>query len=75
MRNSGRLIKETLCKPDKIMKSNHAENVWLYYKHYQTTPVSEKYLCVIVKILNKEGFIITSFFTDRIKKGEKIWEK
>ncbi|MFQ6056766.1 MAG: hypothetical protein ACE5J3_12380 [Methanosarcinales archaeon] len=29
----------------------------------------------IYSILNKEGFIITAFYTDKIKKGETIWEK
>jgi hypothetical protein len=32
-------------------------------------------MLVVTKILNKEGFIITAFFTDKIKKGEIIWKK
>jgi len=37
----------------------------LYYKLYPKTPVTRKYLMVAVKVENGEGFILTSFFTDK----------
>lgn len=43
--------------------------------HVIKTPVTNKYLAVVVKINEIENFIITAYFTDRIKKGELIWEK
>ncbi len=47
----------------------------MFYKLYKTTPVTQKYLCVLVKNLDKDNFVITSYFTDSIKKGEILWEK
>ena len=68
-------IKETLLIPDKIKKSKHDPEVLLYYKLYDKTPVTKKYLLVAVKVENGEGFILTAFFTDKIKAGETEWEK
>lgn len=45
------------------------------YRHYEITPVTEKYLCVVVKVLTGSPFIITAYFTDTVKKGEIIWRK
>ena len=75
MHNQEERIKETLKSPDIIKLSNHADDVLLYYKLYETSPVTRKYLVVIVKILNGDGFIITAFYTDRIKKGVAKWKK
>lgn len=68
-------IQETLMKPDVIVKSRTDPDVELYYRHYDTTPVTEKYLCVVVKILVSDLFIITAYFTDTIKRGKIVWEK
>ena len=38
------------------------------------TPVTEKYLTVIVKFTIEDNFILTSFFTDKIKEGRILWE-
>ncbi|MCZ7357296.1 MAG: PBECR2 nuclease fold domain-containing protein [Candidatus Methanoperedens sp.] len=68
-------IKETLANPDLIKESNQDSSVWLFYRFYNITPVTEKYLLVAVRLLDGNGFIITAFYTDRIKKGTTIWEK
>ena len=64
-----------LNEPDVIVRSVHDPDVYLYHKHYKETPVTEKYLLVAVKVEGPDAFIITAFFTDTVKKGEKIWEK
>ena len=66
MKNKEDLVKETLMNPDKIRKSIKDINVYLYYKK-----TNDKHNCVVVKHLNGEGFIITTYLTDRIKVGEK----
>jgi len=43
---------------------------FIYYKRFGTY-----YLCVVAKHLNNEGFIITCYFTKKIKEGEEIWKK
>jgi hypothetical protein len=63
-------IVETLKKPDIIKKSLHNENVLIFYKWYQNTPVASKYLSVVVKYKKEDRFILTAFFTDKIKVGE-----
>ena len=68
-------LEETLKSPDTIILSKTDESVQLYYKNYFKTPVTNKFLCLVVKILENEGFIITSYFTDSIKKGAIIWTK
>jgi hypothetical protein len=47
----------------------------MFYKLYPHSPVSEKYLLVIVEVSDAEGFIVTAFFTDKLKKGGLLWKK
>jgi len=68
-------IQEVLSDPDIIVRSKTDPDVELFYRHYDITPVTEKYLCVVVKILVKDVFIITAYFTDTIKRGEVLWER
>ena len=50
-------ISETLRSPDRITQSRTDLQAELFYKWYQTTPVTSKYLCVIVKVLPNDHFI------------------
>lgn len=68
-------IKETLAKPEIIFRSNYIHNVLLYYRLYDQTPVTRKYLSIVVQITDRVGHVKTAFYTDRIKKGEKLWGK
>jgi len=45
------------------------------FPRYEVTPVTEKYLCVVAKILVGNRFIITAYFTDTIKRGEVLWRR
>jgi hypothetical protein len=68
-------IEETLLKPDIVIKSKTDSKVELFYRHYDITPVTEKFLCVVVKVLLNDLFIITAYFTDTKKGGEVLWRK
>lgn len=68
-------ISETLSQPDQVVRSQADQQVKLYYKLYQSTPVTTKYLCIVIKSLEGDPFIITTYFTDSMKKGEQIWTK
>ncbi len=59
-------MKRTLLTPDVVYYCPKEEN-YQYYKYFRQPPVTEKYLMVVVKHLNDEGFIITAFF---ISKGK-----
>jgi len=62
-------VKDTLAHPEEIRMSRSDPKVFLFYK----TQRPERRICVVVKKLNGEGFIITTYPTDAIKEGEKIW--
>ena len=68
-------ITETLSQPDVIIKSIIDPDVELFHRFYSITPVTEKFLCVVVKVLIDDLFIITAYFTDKIKKGDVLWKK
>ena len=68
-------LKDTLANPDTIIRSRTDPEVELFYRHYDNTPVTEKFLCVVVKVLTEEIFVITAYFTDAVKRGEILWEK
>jgi len=54
-------MKETLQKPD-FVDYDAQEDVYHYLKKFQKTPVTRKFMLVVVKHLNGDGFVITSFF-------------
>ena len=66
-------IKETLINPDRVIKSKTDSTVELFYHHYAETPVTEKYMTVVVKVLKNDLFIVTAYVTDTVKKGESLW--
>lgn len=65
----------TIRAPDRIVQSRTDETVELFYRSFETTPVTSKYLCVVVKAAVEDPFIITAYFTDSIKRGEVLWIK
>ena len=62
-------IKETLTNPDEIRLSKSDDSVYLYYRHYGKLSLS-----VVVKHKDGEGFIITTYYTDRIKEGKQFYK-
>ncbi len=60
-------IKETLQKPDKITYYSLDEDVRYFYKSYKHLDKPNKYVLVIVKYLNGEGYIISSYLETNIK--------
>jgi hypothetical protein len=69
------IIVETLQNPDEVIVSSSDETVELFYRYYIKTPVGDKWLCVLVKNLVTDFFIITAYFTNSQKKGKKIWKR
>ena len=63
-------VKETLKEPDEIRQSVSDDSVYLYYKNYGKLMVS-----VVVKHYNGDGFIITAYYTDRIKEGKQFYKE
>ena len=59
-------IKSTIQNPITIRCNEDDESVAYYYKEFKNNDSEERYLLVSVKYLNGNGFIITSFFTNKI---------
>ena len=68
-------VQAAVLNPDIIVRSKTDPEVELFYRHYSTTPVTDKHLCVVVKSILEDLFIITAYFTDSVKRGEILWEK
>ena len=68
-------MKKTLVSPQIVRRSLYDEKAWLFYRFFENTSVTEKYLMVAARILNDEGFVVTSYFTDNVKMGEEIWRE
>jgi len=64
-------VKRTLRDPEEIRRSKKDPTVYLFYREER----QGRWICVMVKRLNDEGFVITTYPTDRIKEGERIWSR
>ena len=70
-----RKLRRTLREPDVVCASRLDASVHLYYRLYSRSPVGRKYLMVAVKILDRDAYVITAFFTGQVGGGTKIWAK
>jgi hypothetical protein len=66
-------ISETLRYPESVIQSLSDDQARLYYRRYTDTPVGEKLLCVVVKFLEGDAFVLTAYLTDKLKGGEILW--
>jgi len=64
MTNQVEQITETLLKPDTIIPFEYDPAVHFYFTYFKER---RKYLFVSVKYLNGTGFIITAYYTDKIR--------
>ena len=58
-------IKDTIKNPDKIIEPLY--NKRYYYKNYKYLKKPNQFILVIVKYLNDDGFIITSYLEEKIR--------
>jgi hypothetical protein len=68
IQNKEEEIRLCLATPAFVRRSTQDEAVYLFYR-----PSGGYHLAVVVKRLNGDGFLITSYLTDSIKEGEEIW--
>lgn len=64
-------VQETLAQPDEIRRSRSDPTVYLFYK---STGVG-RWICAVAKRLDDDGFLITTYPTDAIKEGVRVWPK
>ena len=61
--NEGEII-EVLKNPDKM--EIYDESICYYYKYYKNRPLPRRFLLVIVKYLNGDGFVMSAYYVDKI---------
>jgi len=64
-------VVQTLRDPDVARRSKSDASVILLYR--QERP--GRWLCAVVKRVDGEGFLITTYPTDAIKIGDPLWSK
>lgn len=68
-------VPEILRTPQCVRQSTSDDDVFLYYQWYAHTMAGPKWLCVVVKDLPDDSFVITAYVTDTPKKGRLIYGK
>ena len=68
-------IETTLRSPQTVIQSISDDEARLYYRFYVGTKVGDKYLCVVVKVMPVDAFIVTAYLTDKVKRGEQLWPR
>ena len=66
-------IENVLSKPNTVRRSRSDGTVKLFYEYYAQTIVGGKWLCVVVKCLQDDAFVVTAYLTDKPKTGENLW--
>jgi hypothetical protein len=64
-------VQNALRTPDEIRRSRSDPAVFLFYRLERLG----RWVCAVAKRLNGKGFLITTYQTDVIKEGERIWSK
>lgn len=65
------VVQDTLARPDEIRVSKTDSAVHLFYKSIR----EKRWVCAVAKRLDGDGFLITTFPTDAVKEGVRIWPK
>jgi hypothetical protein len=66
-------IERVLREPQLVRRSRTDEAVRSFYEFYAQTIVGGKWLCVVVKYMENDAFVVTACLTDKPKAGEDLW--
>lgn len=73
MRDLVPAIEQTVRQPLLVRRSRSDDAARLFYQYYSQTTVGGKWLCVVVKYLDKNAFVVTAYLTDKPKSGDELW--
>ena len=71
MRERATEVQDVLQTPDEIRQSRSDPAVFLFYR----AALPGRWVCAVAKRLNEAGFLITTYPTDAIKEGERVWSR
>ena len=66
-------IERTLIHPALVRQSRTDADAKLFCEFYSQTAVGGKWLCVVVKYLSDDAFMVTAYPTDQPKAGTDLW--
>ncbi len=66
-------IIETLIEPEFVVATPTDAAVHVYGRFYETTPVTSKYLQVVAKLSPDDAFVLTAYYSSRLKRGRTVW--
>lgn len=64
-------VKSAIENPTEVRISRSDPAVYLFYRSERIG----RWVCAVTKRLNREGFLVTTYPTDTMKEGERIWPK
>ncbi len=73
MNEMGAEIEQLLAAPQIVRRSRSDHAVRLFYAFYPETIVGGKWLCVVVKYIGSDAFVVTAYLTDKPKLGAPLW--
>jgi hypothetical protein len=65
------IVQATLSEPDQVRRSRSDGAVYLFYRLSRPG----RWTCVVVRRLNHEGFLVTTYPTDAVKEGIRVWPR
>ena len=68
-------MKEMELEIEIVRRSRSDAAVRLFYEFYPQTIVRGKWLCVVVKYMTDDAFVVTAYLTDKPKAGKDLWPK
>lgn len=69
------MLADAIASPEVVVRSRSDDTVLLYYRPAVTAEFGSKLLCVVVKHLPIDAFVITAYLTGKIKAGETVWTR
>jgi hypothetical protein len=66
-------IAPVLSHPQLVRRSRSEEAVQLFHDFYARTILGGKWLCVVVKYVKNDAFVVTAYLTDKPAAGENLW--
>ena len=65
-------VRRALGEPDEIRRSRTDPSVYLFYR----PDAPSRWICAVAKRVDeRDAFLITTYPTDAIKEGQRIWTK
>jgi len=65
------IVKKTLQTPAEVRLSRSDESVHLFYMEER----ANRWICVVTKKTDGDGFLITAYPTEAIKEGVRVWPR